>query len=63
MIVIFAGSTGHVAVQDAAVTIAHGTRPVTTLRKKIEPEPERPRYLAALRELGDRFESQGVTDA
>lgn len=36
---------------------------VTNLRKKIEPEPERPRYLIALRGLGYRFDGDGVTDA
>jgi len=35
---------------------------VTNLRKKIEPEPERPRYLVALRGLGYRFDGEGVTD-
>jgi len=36
---------------------------VTNLRKKIEPEPERPRYLIALRGLGYRFDGEGVTEA
>ena len=31
---------------------------VTNLRKKIEPEPERPRYLIALRGLGYRFDGE-----
>jgi DNA-binding response OmpR family regulator len=35
---------------------------VTNLRKKIEPEPERPRYLIALRGLGYRFDSEAVTE-
>jgi DNA-binding response OmpR family regulator len=35
---------------------------VTNLRKKIEPEPERPRYLVALRGLGYRFDGEGVTE-
>lgn len=35
---------------------------VTNLRKKIEPDPERPRYLLALRGLGYRFDGEGVTD-
>jgi DNA-binding response OmpR family regulator len=35
---------------------------VTNLRKKIEPEPDRPRYLLALRGLGYRFDGEGVTD-
>ena len=34
---------------------------VTNLRKKIEPEPDRPRYLIALRGLGYRFDGEGVT--
>jgi len=35
---------------------------VTNLRKKIEPRPERPRYLVSLRGLGYRFDGQGVTE-
>jgi DNA-binding response OmpR family regulator len=35
---------------------------VNNLRKKIEPEPEHPRYLIALRGLGYRFEGNGVTE-
>ena len=35
---------------------------VTNLRKKIEPNPERPRYLIALRGLGYRFDGDGVTE-
>jgi DNA-binding response OmpR family regulator len=35
---------------------------VTNLRKKIEPEPERPRYLLSLRGLGYRFDGGGVTE-
>ena len=35
---------------------------VTNLRKKIEPEPERPQYLIALRGLGYRFDGEGVTE-
>lgn len=35
---------------------------VVNLRKKIEPEPERPRYLVALRGLGYRFDGEGVTE-
>ena len=35
---------------------------VTNLRRKIEPEPERPRYLVALRGLGYRFDGEGLTD-
>ena len=35
---------------------------VTNLRKKIEPEPERPRYLVALRGIGYRFDGEGMTE-
>jgi DNA-binding response OmpR family regulator len=35
---------------------------VTNLRKKIEPEPEKPRYLVALRGIGYRFDGEGVTE-
>jgi len=35
---------------------------VNNLRKKIEPEPDRPRYLIALRGLGYRFDGDGVTE-
>jgi two-component system alkaline phosphatase synthesis response regulator PhoP len=35
---------------------------VTNLRKKIEPNPERPRYLVSLRGLGYRFDGEGMTD-
>jgi DNA-binding response OmpR family regulator len=35
---------------------------VTNLRKKIEPDPERPRFLVALRGLGYRFDVEGVTE-
>lgn len=35
---------------------------VTNLRKKIEPEPDRPRYLISLRGLGYRFDGGGVTE-
>lgn len=34
---------------------------VTNLRKKMEPEPDRPRYLVALRGLGYRFDGGSVT--
>jgi two-component system alkaline phosphatase synthesis response regulator PhoP len=36
---------------------------VTNLRKKIEPEPERPRYLISLRGIGYRFDGEGMTEA
>jgi DNA-binding response OmpR family regulator len=35
---------------------------VTNLRNKIEPSPERPRYLLSLRGLGYRFESGALTE-
>jgi len=35
---------------------------VTNLRKKIEPRPERPRYLISLRGLGYRFDGESVTE-
>jgi len=35
---------------------------VVNLRRKIEPNPERPRYLIALRGLGYRFDGEGVTE-
>jgi len=35
---------------------------VTNLRRKIEPEPDRPRFLVALRGLGYRFDGDGLTD-
>jgi DNA-binding response OmpR family regulator len=35
---------------------------VNNLRKKIEPAPDRPRYLVALRGLGYRFDGPGVTE-
>ena len=34
---------------------------VTNLRKKIEPDPQHPRFLVALRGLGYRFDGEGVT--
>ena len=35
---------------------------VNNLRKKIEPEPDRPRHLIALRGLGYRFDTEPVTE-
>jgi DNA-binding response OmpR family regulator len=35
---------------------------VTNLRKKIEPDPARPRFLIALRGLGYRFDPEGMTE-
>lgn len=36
---------------------------VTNLRRKIEPVPDRPRFLVSLRGLGYRFDHEGVTEA
>ena len=47
---------------DAHVTDRVVDNQVTNLRKKIEPEPDRPRYLIALRGLGYRFDGEGVTE-
>ena len=35
---------------------------VTNLRKKIEPNPDRPQYLVSLRGMGYRFDGEGLTD-
>ena len=35
---------------------------VTNLRKKIEPEPNRPRFLVSLRGIGYRFDGEGLTE-
>ena len=35
---------------------------VTNLRKKIEPEPDRPQFLVSLRGLGYRFDAEGLTE-
>jgi DNA-binding response OmpR family regulator len=35
---------------------------VTNLRRKIEPQPDRPRFLVALRGLGYRFDGEGLTE-
>lgn len=35
---------------------------VTNLRKKIEPNPDRPRFLISLRGLGYRFDGEGTTE-
>lgn len=48
--------------RDAHVTDRVVDNQVTNLRKKIEPEPDRPRYLIALRGLGYRFDSEGMTE-
>jgi len=48
--------------RDTHVTDRVVDNQVNNLRKKIEPEPERPRFLVALRGLGYRFDSNGVTE-
>ena len=48
--------------RDTHVTDRVVDNQVTNLRKKIEPDPERPRYLIALRGLGYRFDGEGVTE-
>jgi DNA-binding response OmpR family regulator len=49
--------------RDTYVTDRVVDNQVNNLRKKIEPIPERPRYLVALRGLGYRFDGDGVTEA
>lgn len=48
--------------RDAHVTDRVVDNQVTNLRKKIEPNPDRPRYLVSLRGMGYRFDAEGVTD-
>jgi two-component system alkaline phosphatase synthesis response regulator PhoP len=48
--------------RDTHVTDRVVDNQVNNLRKKIEPEPDRPRYLIALRGLGYRFDGDGVTE-
>jgi DNA-binding response OmpR family regulator len=48
--------------KDTHVTDRVVDNQVTNLRKKIEPDPEHPRYLVALRGLGYRFDGDGVTE-
>ena len=48
--------------RDVAVTERVVDNQVTQLRKKIEPDPDRPRYLVSLRGLGYRFDAGGVTE-
>ena len=48
--------------RDTHVTDRVVDNQVTNLRKKIEPDPERPRHLLALRGLGYRFDVEGVTE-
>jgi DNA-binding response OmpR family regulator len=46
----------HVWGQDLIVTPRSVDRCITTLRSKIEPEPDRPRYIITIRDVGYRFE-------
>lgn len=48
--------------RDTHVTDRVVDNQVTSLRKKIEPHPDRPRYLVSLRGLGYRFDGEGMTD-
>jgi len=48
--------------KDITVTERSVDNQVTNLRKKIEPDPDRPRYLVSLRGLGYRFDAQQVTE-
>lgn len=48
--------------RDTHVTDRVVDNQVTNLRKKIEPNPDRPRYLVSLRGLGYRFDAEGMTD-
>ncbi len=48
--------------RDTHVTERVVDNQINNLRKKIEPEPDRPRYLIALRGLGYRFDAEGMTE-
>jgi DNA-binding response OmpR family regulator len=48
--------------RDTHVTDRVVDNQVTNLRKKIEPNPDRPRYLVSLRGLGYRFDVEGMTE-
>lgn len=48
--------------RDTHVTDRVVDNQVNNLRKKIEPEPDRPRYLIAMRGLGYRFDGEGMTE-
>jgi DNA-binding response OmpR family regulator len=48
--------------KDTFVTDRVVDNQVANLRKKIEPDPERPRYLVALRGLGYRFDGDRLTE-
>jgi DNA-binding response OmpR family regulator len=48
--------------RDTHVTDRVVDNQVTNLRKKIEPNPDRPQYLVSLRGMGYRFDVEGMTD-
>jgi DNA-binding response OmpR family regulator len=48
--------------KDVSITERVVDNQVTQLRKKIEPDPDRPRYLVSLRGLGYRFDAREVTE-
>lgn len=48
--------------RDTHVTDRVVDNQVTNIRKKIEPNPDRPRYLVSLRGLGYRFDAEAMTD-
>ena len=48
--------------RDTHVTDRVVDNQVTNLRKKIEPNPDRPQYLVSLRGMGYRFDGEAVTD-
>jgi len=48
--------------RDTHVTDRVVDNQVTNLRRKIEPNPDRPRFLVSLRGMGYRFDAEGVTD-
>ena len=48
--------------RDTHVTDRVVDNQVTNLRKKIEPNPDRPQYLVSLRGMGYRFDGEGVTE-
>lgn len=48
--------------RDTHVTDRVVDNQVTNLRKKIEPNPDRPKYLVSLRGMGYRFDGEGMTD-
>jgi DNA-binding response OmpR family regulator len=72
LLAAFVKQTGHVLTREQLLDQVWGPgthitdrvvdNQVTNLRKKIEPEPDRPRYLLALRGLGYRFDGGGVTE-